>query len=288
MKIEIDINSGFCFGVKRAIGIAEEALHKGSELYCLGDIVHNQEEVDRLSKLKMKTVQKDTVLNLNGKTVMIRSHGEPVSTYKQLEMGNNTIVDATCPVVLKLQKRIRESYEKLREINGQLVIFGKKEHLEVVGLNGQIDEQAIVVSKESDLGQIDFSRPVELYSQTTMPLEAYWTIRDTIREKARNQFVSHDTICRQVANRVPQLLAFSKKYDIILFVSGTKSSNGRMLYEVCRNTNPETYFISAPAEIDAGWLADKESLGICGATSTPQWLMEAVAMQVKLLLKEQE
>ncbi|MCF8358017.1 MAG: 4-hydroxy-3-methylbut-2-enyl diphosphate reductase [Prolixibacteraceae bacterium] len=288
MIIEIDKGSGFCFGVKRAINKAGELLNEGENLYCLGDIVHNHEEVNRLSNLGMKTVNKDKGTELENKTVLIRSHGEPPSTYKTLKKHNNKIIDATCPVVLKLQERINNSHKRIGQEGGQTVIFGKPEHPEVIGLSGQTHNEAIVVTTPDDLQKIDFEKPIELYSQTTMPLDKFHEIRDEIKARANSMFISHDTICRQVANRVPQLAAFSKKHDIILFVSGKKSSNGKLLYSVCRENNPLTYFISSPEEIDPQWLKKGKTLGICGATSTPQWLMQNVEKQVKFLLKKED
>ncbi|MGF7138743.1 4-hydroxy-3-methylbut-2-enyl diphosphate reductase [Roseimarinus sediminis] len=277
MKIEIDKGSGFCFGVRRAIQQAEEELGKGENLNCLGDIVHNHEEVDRLSDMGMNTIDKEALDKIENQTVLLRSHGEPPSTYQTLKQNNNRIIDATCPVVLKLQKRVEKSYHQMAEQNGQLLIFGKKGHPEVEGLNGQTGNKALVISSIDDLNQVDYSRPVELYSQTTMPLDGFDEIKNEIEKRAMNQVIIHDTICRQVANRVPHLKVFAKQYDVILFVSGKKSSNGKLLYQVCKNENLHTHFISSSGEIDTTWFAEAQSIGICGATSTPQWLMENVA-----------
>jgi 4-hydroxy-3-methylbut-2-enyl diphosphate reductase len=287
MIIEIDKSSGFCFGVKKAINKAGELLNEGENLYCLGDIVHNLEEVKRLSGLGMKTVNKDDGFSLKNATVLIRSHGEPPSTYQKLEKQKNKVIDATCPIVLKLQERIKKSHQLIKPEGGQTVIFGNPNHPEVIGLKGQTNNEAIVFTTPDDLHKIDFEKPIELYSQTTMPLDKFHEIRDEIKTRATGKFVSHDTICRQVANRVPQLAAFSKKHDIILFVSGRKSSNGKLLYNVCRKNNPSTYFISSPEEINPQWLTKGKTLGICGATSTPQWLMQNTEKQVKLLLKNE-
>lgn len=276
MHIEIDKYSGFCFGVQKAISKVEELVSSKETLNCLGDIVHNHEEVERLSQLGMKTISTTEIDGIQNQKVLIRTHGEPPSTYATLKNNNNQIIDATCPVVLKLQTRIKKSFDELEQENGQLVIFGKKGHAEVVGLNGQTGNKAIVVTTIDDLSQIDFTRPVELYSQTTMPLEAFHIISAEIEKRAQARCTIHDTVCRQVSNRVPRLKEFSAKFDVILFVSGKQSSNGKLLFEVCKNINPNTYFISSTEEIEDGWFETIQSVGICGATSTPQWLMEKV------------
>ena len=284
MKIEIDTGSGFCFGVRRAIDTAEKVLAENKQLFCLGDIVHNQEEVDRLSEKGMTTIKNEDTLKLTNKTVLIRTHGEPPSTYTQLTDNKNKIIDATCPVVLKLQKRIKASFSTLSKENGQLVIIGKHGHAEVIGLNGQTGNQSIIVSSEDDIQQIDFSRPIEVYSQTTMPIDLFQRLSNLIKEKTQNSVIIHDTICRQVANRVPHLTEFSKKFDVILFVSGLKSSNGKLLFEVCLKNNPRSFFVTSTENIDKQWFSETESIGICGATSTPQWLMEKIALHVRTIL----
>lgn len=286
MRIEIDPYSGFCFGVTKAISKVEEIIAQGEELSCLGDIVHNHEEVDRLSTLGMKTADITEIDQIKNKQILIRTHGEPPSTYSTLTTNNNKIIDATCPVVLKLQNRIKKSFEEAKNKKGQLVIYGKKGHAEVVGLNGQTSNQAIIVTTIDDLKDIDFNRPIELYSQTTMPLYGFELISAEIKQQAKAEVIIHDTICRQVANRVPRLKEFSSKFDIILFVSGKKSSNGKLLYEVCKSINSSTYFISTPDEIETNWFNNKiESVGICGATSTPQWLMEQVKVKTEELTR---
>ncbi|HPR59627.1 MAG TPA: 4-hydroxy-3-methylbut-2-enyl diphosphate reductase [Prolixibacteraceae bacterium] len=282
MHIEIDNKSGFCFGVQRAITKAEELIENGETITCLGEMVHNHEEVDRLEKLGMKTIEIEQLSQQNNQTILIRSHGEPPSTYQNLNKNNNKIIDATCPVVLKLQQRIKNSFEQIQKTNGQLLIYGKKGHAEVIGLNGQTGNKAIIVSSVDDLKQIDFSRPIEMYSQTTMPLSGFNIIKEAINKQALNKVTYHDTICRQVANRVPHISEFAKKFDIILFVSGKKSSNGKLLFDECKKNNPRSYFISSASELDSSWFRDAKSIGICGATSTPQWLME----QVKNALKQ--
>jgi 4-hydroxy-3-methylbut-2-enyl diphosphate reductase len=276
MHIEIDNKSGFCFGVQRAITKAEELIGNGESITCLGEMVHNHEEVERLEKLGMKTIDIEQLNKQTKQTILIRSHGEPPSTYQKLSKNNNTIIDATCPVVLKLQQRIKTSFEQIQKTNGQLLIYGKKGHAEVIGLNGQTGNKAIVVSSVDDLEQIDFSRPIEMYSQTTMPLSGFNQIKEAINKRALNKVTYHDTICRQVANRVPHIGEFAKKFDIILFVSGKNSSNGKLLFEECKRSNPRSYFISSASELDTSWFQNAKSVGICGATSTPQWLMEQV------------
>ena len=284
MKIEIDSGSGFCFGVRKAIDTAEKLLTENEELFCLGDIVHNHEEVHRLSEKGMTTIQIEDSDKLTHKTILIRTHGEPPSTYAQLADNKNKIVDATCPVVLKLQDRIKASFNALSSKGGQLVIIGKHGHAEVIGLNGQTGNQSIIVSSEEDIQQIDFTKPIEVYSQTTMPIELFQTLSAEIENKAQSSVKVHDTICRQVANRVPRLIEFSKKFEVILFVSGKKSSNGKLLYEICLKNNAKSFFVTSAEDIDKEWFSGVESIGICGATSTPQWLMEKVAHHVRTIL----
>lgn len=281
MHIEIDNKSGFCFGVQRAINKVEEIIQKGEQVHCLGDIVHNHEEVMRLSKLGMHTIQTGDLTHIKKQIVLVRSHGEPPSTFEKLKANQNKTIDATCPVVSKLQNRIKKSYAQSSQKNGQLVIYGKKEHPEVIGLNGQTGNQAIVITTNNDLEEIDFTRPIEIYSQTTMPLDGFNIITKQIKEQATNEVIVHDTICRQVAGRVPHLKIFVKKFDVVLFVSGKKSSNGKLLFEVCRKSNPNTYFISSPKEVSAEWIENADKIGICGATSTPQWLMEKVKEHIE-------
>ncbi|MFA9390049.1 MAG: 4-hydroxy-3-methylbut-2-enyl diphosphate reductase [Prolixibacteraceae bacterium] len=276
MLIQIDTHSGFCFGVQKAILKVEELVSKEDALNCLGEIVHNHEEVERLTQMGMKTVANSELTAFKGESVLIRTHGEPPSTYAALKSNNNTIIDATCPVVLKLQTRVKNSSISLEKENGQLVIFGKKGHAEVIGLNGQTGNTAIVISSLADLSEIEFDRPIELYSQTTMPLDQFYEISAEIKQRAKSKVLIHDTICRQVSNRVPHLKEFSTLFDVILFVSGKNSSNGKLLFEVCKNMNPQSYFVSSPDEIDITWFQNANSVGICGATSTPQWLMENV------------
>jgi 4-hydroxy-3-methylbut-2-enyl diphosphate reductase len=284
MIIEIDNQSGFCFGVRKAIEKAEQLLSEDKNLSCLGEIVHNHEEVDRLSSLGMKTVSNENCACLTHQKVMIRTHGEPPSTYQILKENNNIIIDATCPVVLKLQERVRKSFDLQSKKSGQLVIFGKKDHPEVVGLLGQTQGRAIRISNSIDLEEIDFERPIELYCQTTMSIESFREISEEIRKRAKSEVEIHDTICRQVSSRAPRMKEFSTKHDVILFVSGKNSSNGKALFEICRKNNPSSYFVASPEEVAVEWLDNVQSIGICGATSTPHWLMEKVKGHVSAIL----
>jgi len=273
IRIEIDPKSGFCFGVVYAVKMAEEFLKEASTLYCLGDIVHNDEEVRRLKAMGLQTISREELKSLRNVTVLIRAHGEPPETYELASKNQIRLVDASCPVVLKLQNRIRLAAENP---DAQIVIYGKPDHPEMIGLLGQTQNRAIVITSEEDLDQLDYNRPIILFSQTTKSTAKFYQIANQIKARARNEVVVNDTICRQVSNREPQLQQFASRYDVILFVAGKKSSNGKVLYEVCRSVNPRSYFISSVQEIDFGWFEGAQSIGICGATSTPQWLMEEV------------
>ena len=277
MKIEIDEGSGFCFGVTTAIKKAEEELATGSELYCLGDIVHNGMECERLHNMGLKTINHDEFATLHDKKVLLRAHGEPPSTYLEAQANGIEIIDATCPVVLQLQRRIKRQYDANPE--AQIVIFGKNGHAEVLGLVGQTAQKAIVIEHADEACRLDFSRDIYLYSQTTKSLDEFHAIIDYIQAHISPEatFKSFDTICRQVANRMPNICSFATKHDLILFVSGRKSSNGKVLFNACKAKNPHTYLIEGPEEIDPAWLSGAESIGICGATSTPKWLTEKVA-----------
>lgn len=277
MKIEIDEGSGFCFGVTTAIKKAEEELATGSALYCLGDIVHNGMECERLHNMGLKTINHDEFATLHDKKVLLRAHGEPPSTYLEAQANGIEIIDATCPVVLQLQRRIKRQYDANPE--AQIVIFGKNGHAEVLGLVGQTEQKAIVIEHADEACRLDFSRDIYLYSQTTKSLDEFHAIIDYIQAHISPEatFKSFDTICRQVANRMPNICSFATKHDLILFVSGRKSSNGKVLFNACKAKNPHTYLIEGPEEIDPAWLSGAESIGICGATSTPKWLMEKVA-----------
>ena len=282
MKIEIDEGSGFCFGVTTAIKKAEEELATGSELYCLGDIVHNGMECERLHNMGLKTINHDEFATLHDKKVLLRAHGEPPSTYQEAQANGIEIIDATCPVVLQLQRRIKRQYDA--NPKAQIVIFGKNGHAEVLGLVGQTDQKAIVIEHADEVSRLDFSRDIYLYSQTTKSLDEFHAIIDYIQAHISPEatFKSFDTICRQVANRMPNICSFATKHDIILFVSGRKSSNGKVLFNACKAKNPHTYLIEGPEEINPAWLSGAESIGICGATSTPKWLMEKVAQALTL------
>jgi 4-hydroxy-3-methylbut-2-enyl diphosphate reductase len=290
MKVTIDPHSGFCFGVVYAIEKAEEELDRYGKLYCLGDIVHNNMEVDRLQAKGLEVINHDQLKDLHDCKVLIRAHGEPPETYKIALDNNIELIDASCPVVLKLQNRVRTSFENAIDEDGQLVIFGEPGHAEVNGLMGQTGGKAIIVKNEDDLVHVDFSKPVYLFSQTTKSTAGFQAMKKLIEDRAYKSMekevtdeflVTNDTVCRQVSNREPHLRKFAVEYDVILFVSGKKSSNGKALYEVCKSVNPKTYFISDVDEIDASWLENTESIGIAGATSTPMWLMQKVAETVK-------
>lgn len=273
-QIEIDDGSGFCFGVTTAIKKAEEELAKGTKLYCLGDIVHNGMECDRLKRLGLITINHDDMEKLHDVKVLLRAHGEPPSTYELAKRNNIEIIDATCPVVLQLQRRIKKQYDS--EPDAQIVIFGKNGHAEVLGLVGQTQQNAIVIEKFDDVTRLDFSRDIYLYSQTTKSLDEFHKIINYIQEhiSPTATFRSFDTICRQVANRMPNISQFATRHDLILFVCGRKSSNGKVLFNECKSVNPNSHLIEGPEEIDASWLEGIKTIGICGATSTPKWLME--------------
>jgi len=275
-NIEIDAKSGFCFGVVNAIKKAEEELEKGGILYCLGDIVHNNLEVDRLAKLGLKTINHEEFARLKNVKVLLRAHGEPPSTYQIAKENNIEIIDASCPVVLRLQKKINNKYKDERENNTQIVIYGKNGHAEVNGLLGQTESTAIVIEKKDDLDKLDFSRNICLFSQTTKPLDGFQEIIDIIESRMENnaKFEYFDTICRQVSNRIPNIKEFAQQHDIIFFVAGEKSSNGKVLFAECKKFNLNSYFITTPSDIDPSVLNKTASIGICGATSTPKWQME--------------
>lgn len=274
IHIEIDSSSGFCFGVTTAIKKAEEELAKGTTLYCLGDIVHNGMEVERLYTRGLITINHDQLKQLHDVKVLLRAHGEPPETYETARRNNIEIIDATCPVVLQLQRRIKKQYDANPE--AQIVIFGKNGHAEVLGLVGQTHSKAIVIEKLEDVRLLDFSRDIYLYSQTTKSLDEFRRIIDYIQSHISPDatFKSFDTICRQVANRMPNIAAFAARHDIILFVCGRKSSNGKVLYSKCKSVNPNSYLIEGPDEIESSWIEGVTTVGICGATSTPKWLME--------------
>ncbi|UKI39676.1 MAG: 4-hydroxy-3-methylbut-2-enyl diphosphate reductase [Alistipes putredinis] len=278
MRIEIDDKSGFCFGVVNAIGKAEQALREGA-VYSLGDIVHNRLEVQRLQRLGLETVSHSDLDRLGGKTLLVRAHGEPPCTYEKARRFGINVIDATCPVVARLQRKVAEAYEKMKRVNGQVVILGKKGHAEVVGLTGQIGDDCTVVECERDLDALDFSRPVYLLSQTTQSLELFRHVERSIEERIydASALTVNDTICRQVSSREQHLREFAARYDAVVFVCGRKSSNGRVLFEVCRSANARTYNVEDSGELRPEWFEGVESVGVCGATSTPKWLMERLA-----------
>ena len=275
INIEIDSHSGFCFGVTTAISKAEEVLRKEGSLYCLGDIVHNDKECNRLRALGLKMIDHSTFRQLHHVKVLLRAHGEPPETYDIACRNDIEIIDATCPVVLQLQKRVKKEYQQ--SDGSQIVIFGRPGHAEVLGLVGQTEGHAIVLDKLSDAEQLDFTRSIRLFSQTTKPLQEFRDIvtyiQSHIQPPATLQYF--DTVCRQVANRMPHLLQFASSHDVVLFVSGLKSSNGRTLYRACQSVNPRSYMVEGPSDLDFSWFEGIRTLGICGATSTPKWLMEA-------------
>ncbi|MCQ2209404.1 MAG: 4-hydroxy-3-methylbut-2-enyl diphosphate reductase [Paludibacteraceae bacterium] len=283
MIIEIDSNSGFCFGVVTAINKAEEELAKSDRLHCLGAIVHNSMEVRRLEQKGLITIDRDAFDHLKGHKILFRAHGEPPTTYQQAEANGLTIIDATCPVVLNLQKRIRKAYEESDTKTTQVVIYGKKAHAEVNGLVGQTDGNAIVIEGIEDLFKLDFSKNIRLFSQTTKSIEGFNKIVEEIksRMKPEGTFEYNDTICRQVANRIPKIINFVAQHELILFVSGKESSNGRVLFDECRKVNDNIYMISDLEEVDYTIFEGVKSVGICGATSTPKWLMEELKQKIE-------
>lgn len=289
MEITIDKNSGYCFGVEYAIQMAEDYLKEDQPLYCLGDIVHNSMEVKRLGDLGLQVITHQELETMHNCRVLIRAHGEPPSTYELALKNNIELIDASCPVVLKLQNRVKHAYDKINKVGGQIVIYGQNGHAEVTGITGQTNNEAIIVSNEADLAKIDFTKPVELFSQTTKSTKGFYHIAELIEEKVKENFCdnnanstvayfeANDSICRQVSNREPQLRKFAAEHDVIIFVSGKKSSNGKALYAVCKEVNTHSFFIESDAELDESWFSGFNTVGICGATSTPNWLMEQVS-----------
>ncbi|MEI6683900.1 MAG: 4-hydroxy-3-methylbut-2-enyl diphosphate reductase [Bacteroidota bacterium] len=288
MQVIIDDHSGFCFGVSYAIGVAERELHENPSLFCLGDIVHNETEVARLAGMGLKIISHADLSSLHDCKVMIRAHGEPPETYRTAFHNNIELIDASCPIVLNLQHSVYQGYLEMKEKNGQVVIYGKAGHAEVNGLAGQTDGTAIVVAGEKELSLIDFSRPVRCYSQTTMAVDGYYDLVEMIRQRmaeAANgkvvDFDWNDSICRQVSNRTTHLREFAGKCDVVVFVGGRKSSNAMILFKVVSGTNPNSYLVSEASEIREGWFKDARLAGVCGATSTPVWLMEQIADKIR-------
>ncbi|MDN3669692.1 4-hydroxy-3-methylbut-2-enyl diphosphate reductase [Echinicola jeungdonensis] len=289
MEVTIDKNSGYCFGVEFAIKMAEDEMESGGRLYCLGDIVHNDMEVKRLSEKGLIVINREALQDLRDCKVLIRAHGEPPETYKLAIENNIELIDASCPVVLKLQHRVKTAFDKMEKRDGQIVIYGKKGHAEVIGLTGQTRGKAIVVMDDEDLEKIDFSRPVTLFSQTTKSTKGFYALKAKIQERMADSqysleevdFTANDSICRQVSNREPQLTRFANENDVIIFVSGKKSSNGKALHQVCKLQNEKSYFVENESELDPTWFSEEDKVGICGATSTPMWLMEQVRDYIK-------
>ncbi len=290
MNVVIDQNSGYCFGVEFAIQMAEDELLDGDVLYCLGDIVHNDMEVERLTKKGLVIIDRNELATLKNSRVLIRAHGEPPETYRTAMQNNLELIDASCPVVLKLQNRVKHAFDKVELQSGQIVIYGKKGHAEVLGLTGQTNQKAIVVMEEKDLELIDFTKPITLFSQTTKSTKGFYHLKQLIQERIQLangcleaiDFKANDSICRQVSNREPHLIQFSAIHDVIVFVSGKKSSNGKALYNVCKEHNARSYFVENKAELDISWFGSCNSVGICGATSTPMWLMQLEQFDVRL------
>lgn len=288
MEVTIDQNSGYCFGVEFAIQMAEDEMEDG-KLYCLGDIVHNSMEVKRLNAKGLQIIDREQLEEIKDSKVLIRAHGEPPETYELALKNNIELVDASCPVVLKLQNRVKLAHDKMNRVDGQIVIYGKTGHAEVIGLTGQTNNEAIIVMEDSDLEKIDFNRPVTLFSQTTKSTKGFYRIRELIQQRIKEakgeleelDFNANDSICRQVSNREPQLQRFADEKDVIVFVSGKKSSNGKALYGVCKQKNERSYFVENESEVDTNWFKPGDSVGICGATSTPMWLMENVAEYIR-------
>ena len=278
MRVEIDNESGFCFGVVRAINEAEMALQTGA-IASLGDIVHNRIEVQRLEALGLQTISHEDMPTIAGKRMLIRAHGEPPRTYALAKEYGIEVIDATCPVVAALQRKVKEAYRKMQALGGTVVILGKRGHAEVVGLTGQVEEHAVVVESEDDLQVIDFSRPIYFLSQTTQSIEKFNYLAKIMRNKVVHEdlLTIDDTICRRVSSREEHLREFSRQHDVVIFVCGRKSSNGKVLYNICRQENERSYNIEEASELQKEWFEGVESVGICGATSTPKWLMESIA-----------
>ncbi|SDX76265.1 4-hydroxy-3-methylbut-2-enyl diphosphate reductase [Hymenobacter psychrophilus] len=287
MNVLIDKNSGYCFGVEFAIQMAEDELAHEQNLYCLGDIVHNRMEVERLHALGLRIIDREQLEEIHDAKVLIRAHGEPPATYELALRNNLELIDASCPVVLKLQNRVKHAFDASNRQQGQIVIYGQPGHAEVAGLTGQTRNQAIIVMTEADLDQVDFSRPVTLFSQTTKSTAGFYHMKAVIEERIKaaggslDSFDANDSICRQVSNREPALRVFARQHDVIIFVSGRKSSNGKALFSVVNQTNVRSYFVENEQELDEAWFHEANSVGICGATSTPMWLMERVKERIE-------
>ena len=292
MKITIDSDSGFCFGVKLAIEQAEAELEKTGKLHCVGDIVHNVAEMERLKKKGLISVDHEKFKELTGESVLFRAHGEPPSSYQLIKEHNIRLTDATCPIVKKLQARIKEAWYRLEKSNGQLVVFGDHRHAETIGLQGQTNGRAIIISDPADLSKIDPERPVEVFSQTTKSTEGFLELERNIGMLMKPYYPeneiplrSHNTICRQISGRMPRIREFAASHDVIVFVSGRQSSNGKVLFDNCKEVNQNSWFVSLPGEVESEWFAGASSTGICGGTSTPRWLMEEIEVKIRELTK---
>jgi len=293
MKISIDPKAGFCSGVKRVISLAEGELQQSGHLFCLGQVVHNEQEENRLKNLGLEIIDHNDFRKLQNATVLIRAHGEPPETYETAAKNNIRLIDGTCPIVIKLQKKIRKSFLENQSAGGQIVIFGKKNHPEVLGLSGQTDNMAIIVEEENDLAKIDFTQPVSLFAQTTKSKEVFHEISGQIRQSIEKQasfetpeFCSTDSTCRQVTGRDENLRKFAHENDIVIFVGGKKSSNGHYLFEIVKSENSNAFYVDSPEKIEKSWFKDDQKVGLTGATSTPAWLLEEVASKIeKLFLK---
>ncbi len=289
LNIEIDPSSGFCFGVVKAIETVENELDNNGILYCLGDIVHNNMEMDRLRNEGMISINKDELNEIKSNKIFIRAHGEPPETYQQAKSRGLTIIDATCPVVLKLQSRIKKSWELLKQKNGQVIIYGKKGHAEVIGLMGQTNNEAFIIESLDEVSKIDLNKPTHLYAQTTKSIDVFKEINEYLSKNIKPgvEYKSFDTICRQVANRLPKMTTFAQKHQLIIFVGGEKSSNAQMLFNQCKKSNEQSYFVSNKNQIDSNWFKVlPKSVGICGATSTPPWLMQQIAEEIRKITKD--
>ncbi len=285
VKVVIDSNSGFCFGVKKAIASADALLQNKEDLYCVGDIVHNEAEAERLRLLGMKIISYDEVGRIENGTVLFRAHGEPPSSYEKVKKAGLKLQDQTCPVVLKLQERVRKAYLALKEGGGQIVIYGKKGHAEVIGLEGQCNEEAVVIEDVHDIDNLDFSKPIELFAQTTKNPDDLKRVVSAIEARKGESIAWHNTTCKQVTGRVPRIQAFAKEHEVIVFVGGRKSSNAKVLYQSCLDVNSNSFFISDASQLNKEWFNNNmASIGVCGATSTPQWLMEDVASAINEMI----
>lgn len=285
MKVTIDPYAGFCFGVKKTIELAEKELQKQDKLYCIGDIVHNQEEINRLEKSGLKITNFDLLQEENKSSVLFRAHGEPPSSYKKANKNGLAVIDGTCPIVLKLQQKIKGAYTEMKKVDGQVVIYGSKKHPEVVGLAGYTNDEAIILESIDEIDQIDFNKPIRMFAQTTKDKKKYKLIQEAINNKSIitgsiPDFKFFNSICGQVSNRVPKLKEFCRENETIVFVSGKKSSNGNFLFNICKSTNINSYFVSSVEELNNNWFKQINTVGISGATSTPTWLMKQIAEKI--------